>query len=82
MPVLPLHSVDAHASVVIKWGLPYTTNLPIFKSLFFLSLSCYETWVMIERILSQAQATEIGFLRGVYGVTNCVAVIIRKSLKC
>ena len=61
---------ELYRSVVTKLEFSNTAKLSVFKS-FFVPIFTYshESWVMTERILSQVQATEMGFLRRVNGVT-------------
>jgi len=58
-------------SVVTKWELSNTAKLSIFKSVFVPILTYgHEYWVITERILTQVQASEMGFLRRLHGVTQ------------
>ena len=50
-----------------KWNLLQNTKLSVFKSAFFRSSSMFMN-LGNEYVLSQAQATEIGFLRRIHGV--------------
>jgi len=64
-----LREVDR--SVITKWELSSTAKLSIFKSVFVPILTNgHEYWVITERILTQAQASEMGFLRRLHGVTQ------------
>ena len=63
---------ELYRSVVTKRELSNTAKLSVFISVFVPILTCgHESWVMIERILSQVQAAEMGFLRRVHGMTLC-----------
>jgi len=58
-------------SVSTKQALSNTAKLSVFKLVFVPIFSCgHESWVMTERILTQAQAPKMGFLRRVHGVTK------------
>jgi len=60
---------ELYRSVVTKRELSNTAELSVFKSVFVPILTYgHESWVMIERILSQVQAAEMGILRRVHGV--------------
>jgi len=60
---------ELYRSVVTKRELSNTAELSVFKSVFVPILTYgHESWVMIERILSQVQASEMGILRRVHGV--------------
>jgi len=62
---------ELYRSVVTKRELSNTAKLPVFKSVFVPILTYgHESWVMTERILSQVEAAEVGFLRRVHGVTH------------
>ena len=62
---------EVYLSVVIKRELWSTTRLLLFKSVFVPIFTYgHESWVMTERMLSQVQAAEMGFLRRVHGVTR------------
>jgi len=66
-PVLP----ELYRSMVTKRELSNTSKLSVFKSVFVSILTYgHESWVMTERILSQVQAADMGFLRRVHGVTQ------------
>jgi len=66
-PVLP----ELYRSMVTKRELSNTAKLSVFKSVFVSILTYgHESWVMTERILSQVQAADMGFLRRVHGVTQ------------
>jgi len=57
-------------SMVTKWELWNNSKLSVFKSVFVPILTYgYESWVKIERALSQVQAAQTGFLRRVHEVT-------------
>ena len=61
--------LELNRSVVTKRELSNTAKLLVFKSVFVPILTCgHESWAMTERILTQVQASEIGFLRRVHGV--------------
>jgi len=61
---------ELYRCVVTKRELSNTIKLSVFKSVFVPILSYgHESWVMTERILTQVQAPEMGFLRRVHGVT-------------
>ena len=58
------------SSVVTKQDLSNTTKLSFFKSVFVSILTYgHEFWVMTKKILFEAEAAEIGFLRRVQSVT-------------
>ena len=59
-----------HYSVVMKRELSKKAKLSIFKAVFvpFL-INGHESWVMIKRVRSQVQASEMRFLRRIEGVT-------------
>jgi len=62
---------ELYCSVGTRRELSNTTKLSVFKSIFVAILTYgHESWIMTERILSQVQAPEIGFLRRVHGVTQ------------
>jgi len=62
---------ELHRAVVTKRELSNTTKLSVFRSVFVPILTNgHESRVMTERILTQVQATEMGFLRRVHGVTR------------
>jgi len=62
---------ELYRSVGTKQDLSNTTKLSVFKLVFVPILPCgNESWVMTERILTQVQAPEMGFLRRVHGVTR------------
>ena len=62
---------ELHCPVVTKQEFSNTTKLSVFKSVFVPILSYgHESRVMTERILTQVQAPELGFLRGLHGVTQ------------
>ena len=67
-----------HYSVVMKRELSKKAKLSIFKTVFGLVLTNgRESWVMIERIRSQVQASETRFykeLKGFHSLTRCVAL--------
>ena len=73
-----------HHSVVMKRELSKKAKLSVFKTVFVPILTCgHESWVMIERVRSQVQASEMRFLRKIEGVTLLDKVRsseIRKSL--
>ena len=49
-----------HHSVILKWELSKKAKLSVFKSIFDSILTYgHETWVMIERVQPQMQASEI-----------------------
>ena len=57
--------------MVTKWELSNTAKLSIFKSVFIPILTDgHENWVITERILTQVQASEMGFLRRLHCVTQ------------
>ena len=57
--------------MVTKRELSNTLKLSIFKSIYILILTCgHESGVMTEIILTQVQATKLGFLRRVHVVTK------------
>ena len=59
-----------HYSVVMKRELSKKAKLSIFKAVFVPILTYgHESWVMIERMRSQVQASEMRFLRRIEGVT-------------
>ena len=61
---------ELYRSVVTKRELSNNAKLSAFKSAFVPILTLgHESWVTIEKILFQVQATEMGFLRRVHGVT-------------
>jgi len=61
---------ELYRSVVTKRELSNTAELSAFKSVFVSILTYgHESWVMTEKILSQVQAAEMGFLRRVHVVT-------------
>jgi len=61
---------ELYRSMVTKRELSNTAKLSVFQSVFVPILAYgHESWVMIEKILSQVQAAEIGFLRMVHIVT-------------
>ena len=54
-----------------KRELSKTAKLSVFKSILVPILTYgHESWLMTERILTQVQATKMGFLRRVNGVTK------------
>jgi len=62
---------DVYRSVVTKRKVSNTAKLSVFKSV-FVPILTYDpdSWAMTERILSQGQAADMGFLRRVHaGVT-------------
>jgi len=60
-----------HRSVATKRELSNTAKLSVFKPVFVPILTYgHEFWVMTERILTQAQAPKMGFLRRDHGVTK------------
>jgi len=64
-----LREVDR--SVITKWELSNTALLSIFKSVFIPILTYgNEYWVITEGILTQVQASEMGFLRILHSVTQ------------
>ena len=75
---------DLHYSVVMKRNLSKKAKLSIFKTVFVPILTYgHESWVMTERMRSQAQASEMRFLRKIEAVTLFNKVRsseIRKSL--
>ena len=59
--------VSFYCSVVTKRELSNTAKFSVFKSVFFPILTFgHESWIITERILSQLQAGERGFLRRVH----------------
>jgi len=61
---------ELDCSVVTKRELSNIVKLSVFKSVFVPILTYgHESWVMTERILTQVQAPEMGFLRRLHGVT-------------
>jgi len=61
---------ELYRSVVTKRELLNTAKLSVFESVFVpIHTNGHESWVMTERILSQVQMAEMGFLRRVHGVT-------------
>ena len=59
-----------HYSVVVKRELSKKAKLSIFKAVFVPILTYdHESWVMIERVRSQMQASEVRVLRKIEGVT-------------
>jgi len=57
--------------VATKRELSNTAKLSVFKSIFVPILTYgHKSWVITERILTQVQATKLGFLRRVHGVTK------------
>ena len=77
---------ELYRSVITKRELSNNAKLSGFKS-FFVPIGTYahEPWVMTESIPSQEQATEMGFLWRVNGVTLCDkarSYEICKSRKC
>ena len=61
---------ELDCSAVTKRELSETTKLSVFKSIFVPILTCgHESWVTTERMLTQVQASEMGFLRRLHGVT-------------
>ena len=73
-----------HYSAVMKRELSKTEKLSIFKTVYVLILTYgHESWVLIERMRSQVQASEIRFLLRINRVTLFIKVHnseIRKSL--
>ena len=62
---------ELYRSVITKRELSNTTKLSVFKSVFVPILTySHESWVMTERILTQVQAPEMGFLRRVHQARN------------
>jgi len=63
---------ELYRSMVTKRELSNTAKLSVFKSGCVQILTYrQESWViMTERVLSQVQAAEVGFLRRVHGVTR------------
>jgi len=60
-----------YRSVVMKRELWNTARLTVCKSIFApIRTYSHESWVMTERILSQEQMAEMGFLRRVHAVTK------------
>ena len=61
---------DLHYLVVMKQALLKKAKLSIFKT-FFAPILAYghESWVMIERVRSPVQVSEMKFLRKIEGVT-------------
>ena len=58
-------------SVVTKRELSNTTKRSVFKSVFVpIFTHGHESWVMTEKISTQVQAPNMGFLRRVHGVTK------------
>ena len=69
-----------HHSVVLKWELSREAKLSVFNSTFVPIFTYgHESWVMIERVRSQMQASEMRFLRTIKGVT-IYNTAIRESL--
>ena len=69
-------------SVVSKRELSHTAKLSVYKSIFVPILTYgHEPWVMTERVVSQVQSTEMGFLRRVHDVTLHDKVAAMKSVK-
>ena len=59
-----------HYSVVMKRELSKKAKLSIFKAVFVPTLTYgHESWVMIKRMRSQVQASEMRFLQRIEGVT-------------
>ena len=55
--------------MVTKWEFSNTAKLSVFKSVFVPILAYgHESWVITERISTQVQASDMGFLRRLYGV--------------
>ena len=60
-----------HHSVVLKGELWSKAKLLVFKSIFVPILTYgHESWVMIERVRSQMQTTEMRFLQKIKGDRN------------
>jgi len=54
---------ELYRSVFTKWEFSNTAKLSVFKSVISPILTySHESWVMTERILSEVQAAEMGFL--------------------
>jgi len=70
---------EFHRSVVMKREITNTAKLSVIKSVFVPILTYgYESCVMTERVLSQVQTSEVGFLRRVHFATKCAAVKFAK----
>ena len=68
-----------HETRIVKNG----ANLSIFKAVFVPILTYgHESWVMIERMRSQVQASEMRFLRRIEGVTLFNEVRSSEIRKC
>jgi len=56
--------------VVSEQGISNTVKQSVFKSIFVsILMHGHKSWVMSERVLSQVQATEVGFLQRIHRVT-------------
>ncbi|VDP07738.1 unnamed protein product [Soboliphyme baturini] len=58
-------------STVTKAELSLKTKFSVFKSIFTPMLTCgHESWTITEKLRTRVQAPEMGFLRGVAGLTR------------